>query len=186
MSYRHLLVLLGLMLIAVGLAERGWTLLAAWLGVDFLVLGIAHARSAHGVTGKRQDGSLHLWSWLAFLPLLVCSAAVWRGIRLVSREPALSEVTNDLVVGRRLLPSEVRGEFANYVDLTAEFAEPRVTRRSSAYVSFPILDGAAPTPEALQEVVRRLRPGRTLIHCAQGHGRTELFALAVLLRSGAA
>src|SRR5207244_2126500 len=89
------------------------------------------------------------------------------------------------IVGRRLLPGELEGEFINYVDLTAEFAEPFAIRKSAGYVSFPILDGSAPDPESLQEFVNRLRPGRTFIHCAQGHGRTGLFALAIMLKSGA-
>ena len=87
----------------------------------------------------------------------------------------------------RDLPSYQRaGEFDNYVDLTAEFAEPAAIRKSPAYRSFPILDGAAPSPEALRAAVAGLRPGRTFVHCAQGHGRTGLFALAVLLSSGVA
>ncbi len=72
------------------------------------------------------------------------------------------------------------------VDLTAEFSEPSVIRCSPSYHSFPILDGSAPTPEALRAAVVSLRLGRTFIHCAQSHGRTGLFALAVLLSSGAA
>jgi protein-tyrosine phosphatase len=90
------------------------------------------------------------------------------------------------VVGRRLLAHEVVGEFANYVDLTAEFSEPSAIRRNPGYMSVPILDGSAPDPAALDQAVSRLRPGRTFIHCAQGHGRTGLFALAMLLRSGRA
>jgi protein-tyrosine phosphatase len=85
-----------------------------------------------------------------------------------------------------LLPSEVPAGFDNYVDLTAEFAEPSSIRRSSAYVCFPILDGAAPAPQALRKAVGNLRPGRTFVHCGQGYGRTGLFAAAVLLTSGAA
>jgi len=118
------------------------------------------------------------------LPLLLYASAVWHIARLFSRESAHHMVTNDLVVGRRLLPGELDGEFANYVDLTAEFAEPLAIRRSAAYLCFPILDGAAPEPSALREVVSRLRPGKTFIHCAQGHGRTGFFALGVMLKSG--
>lgn len=185
MYHRHLLTLLGLGLIAIGLLERGWLLPSVWLGCDFLTLGIAHAIGAHRVFGKRQDGSLPLWSWLVFLPLLIFTTAVWHAARLLSREPAQNMVMDDLVVGRRLLPSEPDGEFANYVDLTAEFSEPLAIRRSGAYQCFPILDGAAPDPMSLRQAVNRLRPGRTFIHCAQGHGRTGLFALAILLKSGA-
>lgn len=184
MSHRHSLILLGLVLTALGILERGWLLLAVWLGCDFLALGIAHVRGAHRIFGKRSDGTLPAWSWLAFLPLLLYTSAVWYVIRLISREPAHNIVTEDLVVGRRLLPEELDGEFANYVDLTAEFAEPSVIRRSAGYLSLPVLDGSAPGPDALREMVNRLRPGKTYVHCAQGHGRTAMFAIAVMLKSG--
>jgi hypothetical protein len=184
MSYRHLLTLLGIVLIVLGLAERGWFLIAVWLGCDFLVLGVAHGLDSHRVFGKRADGTLPLWSWVAFLPLLIYTTVVWHLIRLFSREPARNAITEQLVVGRRLLAFELEGEFDNFVDLTAEFSEPSSIRCSPSYRSFPILDGGAPTPEALRAAVANLRPGRTFIHCAQGHGRTGLFALAVLLSSG--
>lgn len=186
MSHRHSLILLGLVLIALGVLERDWLLPAVWLGCDFLALGIAHAQGAHRIFGKRSDGTLPAWSWFIFLPLFLYTSAVWHLIRLLSREPAHNVVTENLVVGRRLLPGELDGEFANYVDLTAEFAEPSVIRRSAGYLSFPVLDGAAPDPDVLHDVVNRLRPGKTYVHCAQGHGRTGLFALAVMLKSGAA
>ena len=186
MSYRHLLTLLGLVLVVLGVAERGWFLPAVWLGGNFLVLGVAHGCGSHRVFGKREDGTLPLWSRFVFLPLLIYTTLVWNVIRLLSREPASNAVTDELVVGRRLLAFEAEGEFDNFVDLTAEFTEPSAIRRSAAYRSFPILDGAAPTPEALRAAVASLRPGRTCIHCAQGHGRTGLFALAVLLSSGVA
>jgi protein-tyrosine phosphatase len=186
MRYSLTLSLLGIILIACGALERAWLIPALWLGGDFLALGIAHGTGADRVFGKRTDGSLASRGWLLFLPLLAFTTAVWHLVRLLTREPACNAVTENVVVGRRLLSSELPREFDNYVDLTAEFAEPSAIRRRSGYVNFPILDGGAPTPEALREAVGRLRPGATFIHCAQGHGRTGLFALAVLLTSGAA
>jgi Swiss Army Knife protein, DSP-PTPase phosphatase domain len=183
---RYLPTLLGLLLIAIGIIERGWFLLAAWLGANFFVIGIAHAAGAHRIFGKRPDGSLPFWSWLLFLPLLLYTTAVWHLIRLISREPAHNAVSDNLVVGRRHLPAEVSGEFTNYIDLTAEFAEPLHIRRAAGYISFPVLDGSAPDPAALRHFLNGLRPGKTFIHCAQGHGRTGLFAAALLLQSGAA
>jgi hypothetical protein len=184
MSHRHLLILLGLVLIPIELVERGWMLLAVWMGGDFLILGIAHARGFHRIFGKRPDGSLPLWSWLVFLPLLLYTSAVWHIFRMASLESAQNVITEDLVIGRRLLPGEIKGEFVNYVDLTAEFPEPVAIRWRDGYLSFPVLDGSAPRPDALREMMNRLRPGKTYVHCAQGHGRTGLFALAVLLKSG--
>lgn len=186
MSYRHLLILSGIVLIAFGATEGGWLLMAAWLGVDFLIVGFAHGRGAHGVLGKRADGTLPWWSWVIFLPLVSYTTSVWYLLRLFERERAQSVVNDRLVIGRRLLASELEGEFENIVDLTAEFPEPRAIRVRSGYRCFPILDGGAPSQEALRSAVRGLRPGRTFIHCAQGHGRTGLFALAVLLDSGVA
>lgn len=185
MRYGILLVLLGVVLVILGLTERGGFFIVAWLGCNFLVLGVAHGRGWHGVFGKRADGTLPWWSWLLFFPLLCYTSGVWHLMRLLSREPARNAVTEQVVVGRRLLAFEVDAEFDNFVDLTAEFTEPAAIRSASSYRSFPILDGAAPAVEALREAVADLRPGRTFIHCAQGHGRTGLFALAVLLDSGA-
>lgn len=186
MGYRHLLPLLGIVLMALGLVRQGWFLVAVWFGADFLVLGLAHAFGAHRVFGKRPDGTLPLWSWLVFLPLFACTMAVWHLQRICSHEPARNAINGQLMVGRRLLASEFEEGFDNFVDLTTEFAEPSPIRRSPSYRNFPILDGAAPSPEALRAAVAGLRPGRTFIHCAQGHGRTGLFALAVLLHSGVA
>jgi protein-tyrosine phosphatase len=116
---------------------------------------------------------------------LIYTSFVWHILRLLLRESAHNEVTQELVVGRRLLPGELEGEFDNYVDLTAEFAEPLTIRRRPGYVCFPILDMSAPEADDLREFLARLRPGKTFVHCAQGHGRTGLFALAWLIQSGA-
>jgi hypothetical protein len=150
------------------------------------VLGIAHFFEGHRVFGKRPDGSLPLWSWVAFFPLLVYGTAVWYVLRVITREAALHEVADGLVIGRRLSAHEARRQYDNFVDLTPEFAEPRPIRQSAGYRNFPILDGGAPTARELAEMVKSLRPGQTFIHCAQGHGRTGLFALAMLLNSGKA
>lgn len=184
MRHRHLLILLGVVLISAGVTGRGWLLLAAWLGCDFLVLGFAHGQGVHRIFGKRSDGTLPVWSWLAFLPLHLLTTAVWHFLRWISREPAYNSISDSLIIGRRLLPSELDQEFANYIDLTAEFTEPLDIRCMKAYQCFPILDGSAPSSTALRETVNRLRPGKTFVHCAQGHGRTGLFALAILLKSG--
>jgi protein-tyrosine phosphatase len=185
MSYRHLLILMGFVLAALGLMERGWFLMGIWLGCDFVILGVAYGRGAHHVFGKRPDGTLPLWSRLVFLPFLIYTNVAWHLLLLLSRESAQNKVTENLFVGRRLFASEHADDFDNFVDLTAEFTEPRSIRCTASYRSFPILDGSAPTPEALGAAVASLRPGRTFVHCAQGHGRAALFALAVLLTSGA-
>lgn len=177
-------MLLGLALSAIGLINGGWAIVMLWPGADFAILGIAHAKNAPGIFGKRSDGSLPIWSWAIFFPLLIYTNIVWVIATLLSREASQNTITDDLVVGRRLSPREVAGEFVNYIDLTAEFPEPTAIRRLKGYQCFPILDGGAPRVKDLNAAIESLRPGRTFVHCAQGHGRTGLFALAILLKRG--
>ncbi len=181
----HLLLVLGGLLVGLGAVEGNWRWLAAWPGGGLVALGVAHLCGSPGVLGKRPDGTLPFWSWILFLPLLAYILLVWHLRRLLLREAACQKVSEHLTVGRRLLASELDATFDNYVDLTAEFAEPAAVRRSAAYRCFPILDGGAPSPEALRASVESLQPGRTFVHCAQGYGRTGLYALAILLYSGA-
>ena len=184
MSRRISILLLGVMLVTFGVMNGGWALLLLWPGVNFLILGIAHFKNEPGIFGKHPNGTLPVWSWLIFLPLHLYTNLIWRIACLTSREPAQNTVSTDLVVGRRIFPYEVDGEFANYIDLTAEFPEPAAIRRLPAYQCFPILDAGIPQIEELNNALDRLHPGRTFIHCAQGHGRTGLFALALLLKRG--
>ena len=186
MGYCYLLSLLGCSLIAIGATQRHGLFILVWLGGNFLALGIAHGCGYHKVLGKRSDGTMSALRWLLFLPLMAFTTAVWHLGRLISREAATNLVTQDVIVGRRLLPSEFNAEFDNYVDLTAEFAEPSAVRRTPGYICFPILDAAAPAPEMLRTITDGLGSGRTFIHCAQGHGRTGLVALALLISRGAA
>jgi diacylglycerol kinase (ATP) len=184
MGYKYLLPLLGLLLIVAGTLERGWAWLAVWLGCNLVALAYAHAKGVHRLFGKRPDGTLPLWAWLVFFPVLGYTLIVWHSHRIFSRKPPWSVITGQLVIGRRLLASELDEEFDNYIDLTAELTEPSAIRRLPAYRSFPILNDAAPSPEALRTAIRSLKPGRTFVHCGRGYHRSALFALAMLLTSG--
>jgi len=179
-----------LLVIAVGLGAlatlAGWfSFLLFWLSANFLILAGAYLMQAHRVFGKSATGTLPVWSWFAFFPYLLYTSLVWKVMRILSKEQSTNKVEDDLFIGRRLLNGELIDGCANYVDLTAEFQEPSEARRSSAYVSFPILDGGAPDPETLRKTVDSLRPGKTFVHCAQGHGRTGLFAMAYLIKNRA-
>ena len=183
MRIGNLLAVLAIILLLLAIQiPHGLPLL--WPGIDLLTLGIAYHLNWHQVFGKTSNGSLPLWSWLLFGPLHIYTNIVWHLFRQTSREHPFNSVTETLIIGRRLLPDEMEVEYDNIVDLTAEFSEPASIRHRPSYRSFPILDCGAPTAEQLLVVVRSLRPGRTYVHCALGHGRTGLFALAVLLEAG--
>jgi hypothetical protein len=155
-----------------------------WPAINFLIIGGAYWTKTPGVFGKKRDGTLPLWSWLLYLPYHALNVFLWTAARLISREPAFNAVGDTLVVSRRLIGREVQGSYANYVELTAEFQEPRAARRLEGYLALPTLDASAPSIATLQVAIQSLRPGLTLVHCAQGHGRAGLFALVLLLANG--
>ena len=177
-----------LMLLAVVLLWMGWPRLPAsiplvWLALNFAILSFAYLGNMPSIFGKRRDGTLPVWSQILFLPYRLYSWLAWSAWRQLTKEPASNRVTNELKVGRMQHADEVTEEVQNYVDLTAEFQESQTARQRPSYVAFPILDGTAPPPESLHLALRSLKPGRTFIHCAQGHGRTGLFAAAFLLQT---
>ena len=184
--HAFMLLLLGALATFLGTQCGVLGLVMIWLGIDFLVIGAAYCVGAHGIFGKRPDGTLPFWSWWVFLPYYVLSISLWNAGRILSREPAFNRVNDSLVVSRRLIGKEIPQNYSNYVDLTAEFQEPKAARDSRAYLSVPVLDATAPSLAMLTRAVESLKPGVTLVHCAQGHGRTGLFALAVLLARGIA
>ncbi len=184
MRYQNQLLFLGSLLFTLGFVQPTGGFLMIWLGANLIMVSFAYRYRWHFVFGKRIDGTLPIWSWFVFWPFLTYTLIVWHLWRSLTREPAQNRINQALVIGRRLLPSELSANFDHYIDLTAEFQAPLVIRQSPAYRSFPILDGSVPSPELLQQFVASLRPGQMFIHCAQGHGRTGLVALAILLYHG--
>lgn len=172
---------------ALSLTAFGW----GWLttnplsivgGLGFIGASAAYVHGA-SVFGKRADGSLPMWSWVAHAPFIL---AVWSGWWLRCRtraEPPRNEVVPGVWLGRRPSASEVTTwGLRAVVDLTAEL--PGV--RASSYVALPTMDGTAPTLEHLDEGVRRLheleRP--VLVHCLAGHSRSATVLAAWMIDAG--
>ncbi len=184
MKYALMFTALGGAISLVAMTTGGWCHVLHWFSLDCIFLAIGYAGAGPRIFGKGADGRIPWWSRLVHFPYMTCSACIWRIVRSVTRENASDEVSTDLVLARRLLESERPPDVANYLDLTAEFEDPRQIRKAAGYLCFPILDGDIPGFGALRSMVGQLGPGRTLIHCAQGHGRTGLVALALLAEAG--
>ncbi|HVK72801.1 MAG TPA: hypothetical protein VM734_05750 [Kofleriaceae bacterium] len=177
----------GTLLVAIGLVTAGaaWrtgglpALGLAWLGGCFVAVGIAYVANWPGVFGKRPTGRLRLVHQLALLPFVAVTTLVWHLARLTSREPRVHVLTPRVRVGRRLLASEMPAEVTFVVDLTAEL--PR-THDVQGYLCVPILDGGIARIDLVRRAIANIpASGVTLVHCAQGHGRTAMFAACLLI-----
>lgn len=187
MKYGLLFATVSTLLAAAALLHRGWQLLWLWPAVSFGVIAIGYLGAGPKVYGKSTHGVLSPFSQLLLLPYLLYLWTVWHVLRLVKREPAWHQLTDKVIIGRRLRSRELPCEIDHVVDLTCEFTEPSVLR-SRSYRLYPVLDGVAPSPEQFRQWVSEVAalPGIVYIHCAEGHGRTGMFAAALLLARGEA
>lgn len=151
-----------------------------WTAASFAAVGLAYLCNSCRIFGKRHDGTLAPANVVALAPFLLFTGSVWHLARLLSREPAISTVTPRLRLARRLLPRELPADIDLVLDLTAEFP---ATTHDHNYLSLPILDGGVPDPTQLRATLAAIPPdATTLIHCAQGHGRTALVAACLLIQ----
>ncbi len=186
MKYGFLFLMLA---IAIGVAAiRGgpWAWLLFYPAFSFGVVAAAYFFSSPGVFGKRFDGRRSRMGTLLVLPYVLYVSAVWNLVRLLSREPKISVLNEDIVLSRRLLKHEMPEHIASVVDLTCEFTEPKGGWDLQSYMCYPMLDGTASTSAEIRELADEIikMPKPVLIHCAQGHGRTGLVTAAVLIALG--
>lgn len=185
MKYGVLFAIVAVLLIASALTHRGWHLLLIWPAVSFGIVATGYLHFGPNVYGKSQRGVLSPICQLLLLPYLMYLWSIWYTLRLVKREPAFNQLTDNIFIGRRLLSHELPGDINHVIDLTCEFNEPRALR-STSYHLCPILDGFVPSPDQLHQWIQDVAglSGNVYIHCAEGHGRTGLFAAALLLTIG--
>jgi predicted protein tyrosine phosphatase len=154
-----------------------------------MALAFAFSTKTPRVFQKRWDGRLPLFSWVMFGPYLAYMHLLLWAWRFLSREPAFAEVAPGLYLGRRLGWGEQKLvapiEPLAVLDLTAEFAEPEFMREQGEYLSLPVLDTTAPTPQqfdkALAFIRDHARQRPVYVHCALGHGRSAAVVAAYLL-----
>jgi hypothetical protein len=183
----HLIVgslLVGVALIYLGFSSRGFAFIAVWLGVNFLLTAVAYASKSARIYGKNTSGRFALWAQLLYLPFFLYTLIIWHIVQRLINEHAYDWITESIIIGRRLVHPEYPVGVVNYVDLTAEFSEPKALIGRLNYISLPILDGGVPDKKALLTAMDKLLAGVTYIHCAQGHGRSGLFAALLLLKQG--
>jgi protein-tyrosine phosphatase len=188
MKYALAFGILSLLLIAYAIVLGGWAWALLWPAASFLVVSVAYAGAGPRLLGKRRDGRIAAWALILLFPFFLLTWGVWHVQRLVSRQSAATEVAPGLWIGRRPLPNEVPQGIALIVDLTSEFRELAATRTGRVYCCLPTLDAMSPARDDFCRMVADVakHEGAVLIHCAAGHGRTAMFAVALLVARGLA
>ena len=163
----------------------GWAHLLLWPALSFAIVGLGYFRLGPRIYGKSSSGLLSPLHQLVLLPYLVTLWSMWYAARLIFRQPAYHQLTDNIFIGRRLLPHELPEDIDHVIDLTCEFNEPKPLR-SASYHSFQILDRFVTSPDQLQDWARQVAGlnGNIYIHCAEGQGRTGMFATVLLLHLG--
>jgi len=183
-GFAFLFAVMALLVTGLAWSWGGWAWVLVWPAANLAVLAGAYARCNPALLGKSPEGRVGLWAKVFFFPFHLYILSIWHLVRLLSQEPAFAVAAEDLILSRRLLAKEIPPGVVNWVDLCAEIADPPQARLQTNYVFVPAMDAGFPDPAALDRAIGRLQPGLTLVHCAQGHGRTALFALALLARRG--
>ena len=197
MPYARAFVALALLCV-LGASQSASALSAAvfaWSALSCLVLSVAYAARRPLLLGKRSNGTLGPLQVLALAPYHALNALSYALACASSRENAADEIVPGLWLGRRLNRRDqaLIGSMnpLAVLDAAAEMPEIKSLRGAGIeYLSLPVLDTEAPTPEMLglaaSWIEENLGRGPVLVHCALGHGRSATLIAAFLLRSGRA
>jgi len=171
-------------LVALALWTRIWILL--WPAAVLLAVAIVYLARAPRALGKRRDGSLAWWAWLAWAPLFGYMRLLHELARSFTDEPVADEVAPGVWVGRRPRRHELPPGIAIVVDLCAELPVAPGVAAGRSYLAIPTLDAMAPTPAEIAGAIAQITAvgGGAFIHCAFGHGRSATVAAALLVRRG--
>ena len=155
-----------------------------WISISTMIVSMAYTGCLPRAFYKRKNGTILTCSKILNLPFLSYTSGTWHIYRILSRENPFDKISDSLTIGRRLLPKEISERYDCYVDLTAEFDEPKTIREKSSYICLPILDASTPKIKDFINLLKQIENKKIFIHCAQGHGRTGLVALAFIMRKG--
>jgi hypothetical protein len=172
----------------------GVGVLAMWVSAAFGGAALAYAGAGPRLFGKRDDGSVPVWSYVVMGPFLVFGRAGLRVFNATGLESPWSAIDDGVWLGRRPhgpdVPSFQELAPIAVLDMAAEVARSRGLTGHEIYLTLPTLDNAAPAPDQLDAGVAFIemhrQAGPVYVHCALGNGRAATITAAWLLSTGRA
>mmetsp|Transcript_4881 Transcript_4881/g.14032 ORF Transcript_4881/g.14032 Transcript_4881/m.14032 type:complete len:248 (-) Transcript_4881:347-1090(-) len=144
-----------------------------------------------GMLGKRSTGDISALGIVTWWPYHLCLRTKLSVQRRISSEPAWNQILPGWYLGawvgrRQALPADAGA----IVDLTCELPL-RTKYRSLPYLNIPTWDTYAPSVEQIEQGVQWALGQRKLgrgvyVHCAHGHGRSNVLICAALVADGQA
>jgi protein-tyrosine phosphatase len=182
----RVLPLIAAAFLALAIWTRLWILL--WPAAVMLAVAVVYLAHAPRALGKRADGTIAWWGWVAWWPLFAYMRLLHELARTLTDEPVGNEVAPGVWVGRRPRSHELPPGIAIVVDLCADLPEAPGVASGRVYLSIPTLDATSPTPDEIARAVDTMLAagGPVFVHCAFGHGRSATVAAALLIRRGEA
>ena len=158
-------------------SEIPYTYILVWPALNMLVMTLAYVLNRPSfVLGKKREGRINLFLLIINLPWLLLTWLVFKIQILISKENFADKIEGtNLWLSRRPTSNDNLSKFDVVVDLTCEFPRDKESRK---YYCYPNLDGhVLANGPSRQEVIEG---DKILIHCANGHGRSALFASLLL------
>ena len=151
-----------------------WHLILLWPAVAFFMVSQAYFQNSANVFWKLSNGTRPVEATWLLLPYLAFARIVWEIQVLFDSSDPLNQVTEKLIIARRLKADEFPQDVALVIDLTSEFVDPPLVRQHPGYVAEPVLDAAAIDFKKALLLADRASEveGKVLIHCANGSGRS--------------
>lgn len=186
LKYAFFFALIAVLLAYWGIVRAGHVFVTGamiWGGVSFATLSLAYGgKRPFWVMGRRFDARRTLFSNLLLLinfPFLLLCWSTWFLYVAISREEAVNRIgETNLSVSRWPLFAVPLDSYDVIIDMTAEM--PKLYRTKNRYVLFPNLDGIPLSDWSLPDEIDQNT--KTLVHCAQGHGRSAIMAAFLLLK----
>jgi len=151
--------------------------LLIWPAVNLLILALAYASNQPNlIMNKKDDGSISPILLALNLPWLLITWGVFRLQISFEKDFANQLEGSNLWISRRPTSRDDLSQFDLVIDLTAEFSKDQIKVK---YRCFPNLDG---------HILKHNKPissewtdKKVLIHCANGYGRSSLYAAILLV-----
>lgn len=174
MKYAFVFLLVGLLLGWFAI-QSPWLSILFWPAISFLIVSLAYFTGDVRLFGKRTDGSRHWLATAVLLPYLMFARGVWELQILFERGSAWHQMTDRVIIARRLKTHELPEQVVGVLDLASEFLDPLGIRSLAGYQAEPVLDAGTLSVEsalAWADRVGQTSEGKFVVHCANGSGRS--------------